>query len=189
MRRPRKKKRGPPGVGGAAGGEEGEEEDASGEEEGEEENQDQDEQVQRMEMPQPAKEKSVPDRPAQDPVWGEDSQDVEMGDAGGAPAAGGINKERCVFLSPSINVVIAVARPRPLILLSNRMALFRKRFARLYENELRDEDQVLFNTLVELINQALPTDQLFGTTECTAIIEAMGEENELMMTGGVVYKI
>lgn len=67
--------------------------------------------------------------------------------------------------------------------------MFRRRLARLYENELRDEEQFYLNTLVELINKGLSTNELFGTAEATAICEAMTDENELMVSDGIVYKI
>lgn len=47
----------------------------------------------------------------------------------------------------------------------------------------------MFTDLLELINQGLPTEQLFGTAEATIACEVMGEAEELMLSGGVVYKI
>lgn len=108
LRRPRKKKHTPHGTGAGAGGDDGDgSEDASGEEE-EDEEEEAIPPVERMDMPQEAKEKEKeggPDRQAQDPVWGGVSQDVEMGD-GDAPvdpsAGAGISKERyassCIWI-------------------------------------------------------------------------------------------
>ncbi|KAH8100493.1 ATP dependent DNA helicase [Cristinia sonorae] len=163
-KRRRHKKRHLPRAPGAAAAGDDEDEDASGEDEEDEDEEDV-AQDQRMEMPQP-KGKEVPDRQARDPVWGDDSQDVEMGD-GDVPeepqGEGGISKER--------------------------VALFRKRLAKLYENELRDEEQFYLTSLVELINNGLTTKELFGTAEVTAICQVMTDDNELMLSDGIVYKI
>ncbi|THH29729.1 hypothetical protein EUX98_g4455 [Antrodiella citrinella] len=167
VRRPRKKRHTPKGAAGGDADAEGDEDDEDEEEEEEEE-----QGPERMQNPQPAaaekekeKEKDVPDLEAADANWGDGNgnQDVEMGD-GEDPAAGaGINKER--------------------------VALFRRRLARLYEGELRDEEQFYMNDLVKLINNGLTTDELFGTAEATAICTSMTEENELMISDGIVYKI
>jgi len=164
VRRPRKKRHVPKGVAGGEG-----DADAEGDEDDEEEDAEEEEEegVERMVEPAPAqdKEKDVPDlQQAEDAIWADMNQDVEMQD-GDAPAAGGngIDKER--------------------------MALFRRRLARLYEAELRDEEQFYLRDLLELINKGLTTAQLFGTAEATAICLLMTEQNELMLSDGIVYKI
>lgn len=43
--------------------------------------------------------------------------------------------------------------------------------------------------VLPLINEGLPTSELFATGEATAACEAMQEENELMISDGIVYKI
>ncbi len=45
------------------------------------------------------------------------------------------------------------------------------------------------NVLVEMINEGLTNDQLFGTAEATAACEVMTDANEVMLSDGVVYKI
>ncbi|TCD70627.1 MCM DNA helicase complex subunit [Steccherinum ochraceum] len=167
-RRPKKKKHVPHGSG-AAHGDEDEDDD-----EEEDEEADPDEEIQqpeRMDMPAGAaqvngKEKDVPDRPAQDPVWGEGSQDVEMqdGDAAGGAAGNGVSDAR--------------------------MALFRTRLGRLYETDLRDEEQFYLTELVERVNAGLAANQQqFSAEEVTAICQLMTDDNELMLSDGVVYKI
>ena len=47
----------------------------------------------------------------------------------------------------------------------------------------------MFTDLLERVNEGLPMDQLFGTAEATAICDLMGENNELMLSGGIVYRI
>ncbi|KAF9821811.1 hypothetical protein IEO21_00241 [Rhodonia placenta] len=121
----------------------------------------------RMEEPQQAKgkEKAAPDHQNADPVWGEDSQDIQMQE----PAPAGITED---------------GRIRP-----ERLKLFRTRLANLFATTLQDGEQFMFTDLLELINQGLPTEQLFGTAEATIACEVMGEAEELMLSGGVVYKI
>lgn len=70
-----------------------------------------------------------------------------------------------------------------------RLALFRTRLARLNATVLLDDEQVYFTQLLELINDGLTTDTLFGTAEATAICQVMTEANELMLSDGIVYKI
>lgn len=70
-----------------------------------------------------------------------------------------------------------------------RLKLFRTRLANLFATTLQDGEQFMFTDLLELINQGLPTEQLFGTAEATIACEVMGEAEELMLSGGVVYKI
>ncbi|KAH8120538.1 ATP dependent DNA helicase [Phellopilus nigrolimitatus] len=70
-----------------------------------------------------------------------------------------------------------------------RLKLFRKRLAALFSSTLQDEEQIFFNQLLEMLNEGLPTDELFGTAEATAACQAMSDENELMLSEGIVYKI
>jgi DNA replication licensing factor MCM3 len=52
-----------------------------------------------------------------------------------------------------------------------------------------DEDAILFPTLLQQINEGLSTDEMFGTAEATASAEIMTEAEEVMLSGGVVYKM
>lgn len=45
------------------------------------------------------------------------------------------------------------------------------------------------HTLVEMINEGLPTNELFGTAEATAACTIMTDANEVMLSDGIVYKI
>ncbi|KAH9919104.1 ATP dependent DNA helicase [Fomitopsis serialis] len=121
----------------------------------------------RMEMPAQAKgkEKAVPDGQAADPVWGEGSQDATM-----------------VEQVPAGPTEDGQLRPE-------RLKLFRSRVANLFANKLQDSDQVFFKDLREMVNEGLPTDALYGTAEATMACEAMGEQNEIMLSGDIVYKI
>ncbi|TFY67727.1 hypothetical protein EVJ58_g1419 [Rhodofomes roseus] len=121
----------------------------------------------RMEMPAQAKgkEKAVPEGQPADPVWGEGSQDATMVDQ--VPAG------------PTED-----GQLRP-----ERLKLFRSRVANLFANKLQDSDQFFLTDLLQLVNEGLPTDALFGTAEATMACDAMGEQNELMLSGDIVYKI
>jgi len=46
----------------------------------------------------------------------------------------------------------------------------------------------LLSTLLEAINEGLSVEEMFGTAEATAAAEVMTEKDELMLSGGVVYK-
>lgn len=70
-----------------------------------------------------------------------------------------------------------------------RLKLFRSRVANLFAGKLQDSDQFFFKDLLELVNEGLATDVLFGTQEATLACEAMGEQNDLMLSGDIVYKI
>ena len=54
---------------------------------------------------------------------------------------------------------------------------------------MQDEEQWLLADLVEAINSGLGVDALFSTAEATAICEAMSEDQELMLSDGMVYRI
>jgi len=69
------------------------------------------------------------------------------------------------------------------------LKLFRTRLAKLFATRLQDDEQFFFTDLLELINEGLSTDELFGTAEATIACEVMTEANELMLSGDIVYKI
>ncbi|TBU34924.1 ATP dependent DNA helicase [Dichomitus squalens] len=136
------------------------EEDDEGEESDSED--EEEEAPQRMEMPKAKAKSPAPAKPS--PVPESQDDDVQMGDAdAGGLVNGGI---------------------RP-----DRLKLFRTRLANLFATKLVDEDQMYLNTLVEMINEGLSNDQLFGTAEATAACGIMTDANEVMLSDGVVYKI
>lgn len=61
--------------------------------------------------------------------------------------------------------------------------------ANVFATSLQDEEQALLTDILEQINKGLQTSELFGTREATLACTIMGEENELMLSDGVVYKI
>ena len=69
------------------------------------------------------------------------------------------------------------------------MQLFRTRLAKLFATSLQDEESMLLSTLLEMVNDGLPTDTLFGTAEATAACQVMSDANELMLSDGIVYRI
>lgn len=70
-----------------------------------------------------------------------------------------------------------------------RLKLFKTRLATLFSTKLVDEDQMYLHTLVEMINEGLATNELFGTAEATAACTIMTDANEVMLSDGIVYKI
>ncbi|KII93706.1 hypothetical protein PLICRDRAFT_102086 [Plicaturopsis crispa FD-325 SS-3] len=148
-------------------GDEAGSDEESGDEEEEEEEEDA-AAAERMVIPEAPKAKDAADgQPSQDPIWGNESQDAGMDIEHPAPA------------QPSEDGAI-----RP-----DRLQLFRGRLSNLFGVQLRDEEQVFLPQLLEMINDGLPTNALFGTAEATAACLAMQEVNELMISDGIVYKI
>ncbi|KAI0336153.1 ATP dependent DNA helicase [Cubamyces sp. BRFM 1775] len=142
------------------------EDDEDGEVEGESDESDEEEEApQRMETPKPKDKAKEVKKLTPEPQW---DNDVQMGDgvpAGGAAAADGQG-----------------IRP-------DRLKLFRTRLAHLFATKLVDEDQMYLHTLVEMINEGLSTNELFGTAEATAACNIMTDANEVMLSDGIVYKI
>ncbi|KAA1468488.1 ATP dependent DNA helicase [Dentipellis sp. KUC8613] len=170
LRRQRRKKREVPGMPHQEG--EDEDEESSDEEEAP---------PQRMTAPAPAAAaKAVTPKPvtpppgaqaqeSQDPIWGEDSQSQDVAMDVEPPAAAGPTAEDAI--NPA------------------RLQLFRSRLARLWSSTLQDEEQFILTDLVQLINDGLDTDALFGTAEATAACQAMTDANEMMLSEGIVYKM
>jgi len=61
--------------------------------------------------------------------------------------------------------------------------------ANLFATKLVDEDAILFPALLQQLNEGLSAEEMFGTAEATAAAEIMTEAEELMLSGGVVYKM
>ncbi|KAI8995425.1 ATP dependent DNA helicase [Trametes punicea] len=141
-----------------------EDDDEDGEAEGEsdEESEEEEEVSKRMETPKPKA--NAVEKPAPEPEW---DNDVQMGD--GVDAAGAAGEQQGI---------------RP-----DRLKLFRARLAQLFATKLVDEDQMYLHTLVEMINEGLSTNELFGTAEATAACNIMTDANEVMLSDGIVYKI
>lgn len=70
-----------------------------------------------------------------------------------------------------------------------RLQLFRTRVAKLFATTLQDEEQIFLTEFVQMINEGLPAEQLFGTAEATAQCAAMTATNDLLLSEGIVYKI
>ncbi len=70
---------------------------------------------------------------------------------------------------------------------SHRLKLFRDRLAKLFTAV--GEEQVLFRDMVETINEGLAADALFGSAEAMAACTVMSDDNELMVSDGMVYRI
>ena len=144
---------------------EGSDDEDEGEEDEEEE--DEEEAPQRMEQPAAEKAKDIPDAElAQDPVWGDGTQDVEMDIEPAAPS----------------DASATVLRPE-------RLDFFRSRVARLWSTTLEGEDMWSVRNFIQKVNEGLPADQLFGTAEANAALADMVAQEALMLENDVVYKI
>ncbi|KAF9452593.1 MCM-domain-containing protein [Macrolepiota fuliginosa MF-IS2] len=146
------------------------EEDAEGSSEEESDDEENGDETEEQRMSTPPAAPAPPKDQTQDPIWGEDSQDVEMS----------------VEPQP---VPIAAAASLAGTLHPDRLQFFRARLANLFATRLQDAEEIFLDQLLEFINEGLPTDQLYGTTEATEACNAMQENDELMISGGIVYKM
>lgn len=76
-----------------------------------------------------------------------------------------------------------------LIFFSNRLQFFRSRLANIFATLLQDDEQIFLTDLLKFVNEGLATDSLFGTAEATAACQMMQDNEELMISDGIVYKI
>ncbi|KAG1783608.1 MCM2/3/5 family-domain-containing protein [Suillus placidus] len=168
-KRPKKKKRKLNRAGAAGGKDEDDSQDSSDEDENDQGEDEQPEVPERMSMPPqaPANKRPVNNQSSQDTLWNDSSQDLAMDTlptaATGPSQEGGVPPER--------------------------LQLFRARLANLFSTRLQDEEQVFLAELVEMVNEGLPTDALFGTAEATAACQVMSDADELMISEGIVYKV
>ncbi|KAJ7655238.1 ATP dependent DNA helicase [Mycena polygramma] len=151
-------------------------------EEGDSEGEDSDEEPAtpaRMSMPPQGKKGSPTPEPGpapvpppaaatQDPIWGDESQDVTM-DVDEPPAAARATEEGKI-------------RPQ-------RFQLFRSRLAGLMATTFQDIEAIELDKVVEEVNQGLTIDTLFGTGEAREACTLMDEENEIMFSGGLIYPV
>ncbi|KAG6875296.1 hypothetical protein C0992_004386 [Termitomyces sp. T32_za158] len=144
--------------------------------------------VERMPIPPPHAPSSTSNQPAQDPVWGDESQIAQMDTSqpetsalSGPGSDGKIRPERSVALS----ILLVTA----LIFLSIRLQFFRSRLASIFATLLQDDEQIFLADLLKFVNEGLTTDSLFGTAEATAACQMMQDNEELMISDGIVYKI
>lgn len=69
------------------------------------------------------------------------------------------------------------------------MQVFRSRVSKIFVTRMQDEETIFLTDLVEMVNEGMSTENLFGTTEATQICEIMGENDELMISEGIVYRV
>ncbi|KAF7978891.1 hypothetical protein HWV62_44395 [Athelia sp. TMB] len=124
--------------------------------------------AERMQVP-PAKPK-----PSQDPVWEDDSQDVQM-DLDQPAAATTADQRASTLVTDGLS--------------PQRLNQFRTKLASLFAGKLQDDDQMLLADLLPLINEGLAIEDCFSTAEGTLACEAMDKNSELMISDGIVYKI
>lgn len=68
-----------------------------------------------------------------------------------------------------------------------RMVMFRTRFGQLVGNKFGGDDPIPIQDLIPMINDGLPNDALFGTSEALKCMEPMVDSNEIMISENVVY--
>ncbi|KAF5375181.1 hypothetical protein D9758_000036 [Tetrapyrgos nigripes] len=131
----------------------GDEGDASG---------DEDEVPERMSMPPAAA--PAAGAATQDPIWGAESQDVDM--AADEPA----------------NEPSEAMKAR-------RAQLFRARLAELFKGVLRDAESIPMEELLQHVNTGLSQQDLFGSLEANEICQVMSEHEEIFVIDGIVHRI
>lgn len=140
----------------------------------------------RMSMPPGQKPVAAPAKQGtQDPIWGDESQDVQMEIEPSASTKQpevprNIDPERYVLL-----MIVCHSTETYFVPLSRRLKLFRTRFAAV--NAAKEEEQYFVADLIQYINEGLPNDQLFGTTEATEAALAMQDEEDIMVSDGIIY--
>lgn len=172
-RRQKRKKRKLPGAKHGGNGSQDSSDEDSSDEDGEEDPTPP--QTKRMEMPAPPPPAPAPNQAQASQgssLWQDDSQDLQMPDV--TPTV--------PETSASGSVPVNGVQP-------DRIQLFRSKLANIFATRLQDEEQVFLHELVEMINDGLPTDALFGTLEATTICEIMSNSDELMLSEGIVYKV
>ena len=136
---------------------------------------------------QKQKERARTEEPTQESTLLGDSQDVDM-QATAVPAGttvdGECRPERFVVLSTLRLFVPALISP-----FFYRLELFRQRVVKLFASSLEDEEHFYFDKFLEMVNEGLPTNALFGTAEATAACRIMSDADQLLLSDGVVYKI
>ncbi|KAG9011009.1 MCM DNA helicase complex subunit [Tulasnella sp. JGI-2019a] len=70
-----------------------------------------------------------------------------------------------------------------------RLALFRARLGSLFKDELAEDEAIPLANVVDLVNSALEHDQVFGLDEARTAAEVMQEENQVMVSDDILYKI
>jgi DNA replication licensing factor MCM3 len=73
--------------------------------------------------------------------------------------------------------------------LSTRMRLFETRIAHIFATSMQDDDSMFLTDLVEKINEGLDINSLFGTEEATEACQKMQDQDKLMISDGIVYKV
>ncbi|KAJ3784282.1 MCM2/3/5 family-domain-containing protein [Lentinula aff. detonsa] len=134
-------------------------ESADDDEEDSDDDEEENEAPQRMNAPHTVSARREPE----DPIWGDQTQDVDMVHDG---------------LAESEEVMK-----------SNRTRTFRSKISHLWSTALQDQEQVLLKELLPMVNEGLSTNELFGTKEATEILQVMQENDELMLAEDVVYRI
>jgi DNA replication licensing factor MCM3 len=70
-----------------------------------------------------------------------------------------------------------------------RSTLFRQRVASVFAGVFAREEEVSRELLLPELNRGLPTDALFGTMEADQLLAQMNDDNLVMYSESVVYKL
>lgn len=71
----------------------------------------------------------------------------------------------------------------------SRIQFFRSRVAKIFSTVMQDEESIFLKDILTHVNEGLPTDALYGTAEATEICQIMTDDDELMISEGIVYKV
>jgi DNA replication licensing factor MCM3 len=161
----------------AGGNEEGE----SDEEETDEDAEGEDEASERMTMPAPRAQEAAAKKLSDDSENADGDGDIQMA-IEESLAVQGDGKHTHERYAPWVAVKASTN-------LSTRQRLFETRIAHIFSTSMQDDDSMFLSDLVEKINEGLGIDSLFGTEEATEACLKMQEEDKLMISDGIVYKV
>ncbi|KAF5337407.1 hypothetical protein D9611_003099 [Ephemerocybe angulata] len=143
--------------------------DAEGSDDEEESDSEEEEEATAERMSVPPAAASSPAAAPEDPIWGDDTtQDVTM-----------VEDESQASVAQT-----QAGQPR-----EERTQFFRSRVAKIFATVMQDEESMSLRDILTHVNEGLPTDSLFGTAEATEICQIMGDNDELMISEGTVYKV
>lgn len=72
----------------------------------------------------------------------------------------------------------------------NRLALFRERLNHLFNQQVNDGlDSQTFDSVFMAINNGLSSREAFSLTETEAALVEMSNQNQIMYSDGVIYRI
>lgn len=61
--------------------------------------------------------------------------------------------------------------------------------AKVFGTQMQDEETGFLKDILEHINEGLASNSLFGSAEATELCKIMADNDELMISDGIIYKV